>query len=140
MKTIYDVFKQQVTAHPARHALRNDDASATSLTDIPVSRYVDDFVQLVSDHFREEHGTEFYADRLCITSNYLNKIVRQSLGKSAKTYILDQILAEACRQLKYTTLPVANIAVQLHFDTATYFVRLFKKHMAMTPLEYRENG
>jgi AraC-like DNA-binding protein len=111
-----------------------------SLTDIPVSRYVDDFVQLVSDHFREEHGTEFYADRLCITPNYLNKIVRQSLGKSAKTYILDQILAEASRQLKYTTLPVADIAVQLHFDTATYFVRLFKKHMAMTPLEYRENG
>ena len=61
-----------------------------SLTDIPVSRYVDDFVQLVNDHFREEHGTEFYADRLCITPNYLNKIVRQSLGKSAKTYILDQ--------------------------------------------------
>ena len=111
-----------------------------SLTDIPVSRYVDDFVQLVNDHFREEHGTEFYADRLCITPNYLNKIVRQSLGKSAKTYILDQILAEACRQLKYTTLPVADIAVQLHFDTATYFVRLFKKHMAMTPLEYREKG
>ena len=111
-----------------------------SLTDIPVSRYVDDFVQLVSDHFREEHGTEFYADRLCITPNYLNKIVRQSLGKSAKTYILDQILAEACRQLKYTTFPVADIAVQLHFDTATYFVRLFKKHMAMTPLEYREKG
>ena len=111
-----------------------------SLTDIPVSRYVDDFVQLVSDHFREEHGTEFYADRLCITPNYLNKIVRQSLGKSAKTYILDQILAEACRQLKYTTLSVADIAAQLHFDTATYFVRLFKKYMAMTPLEYRENG
>lgn len=111
-----------------------------SLTDIPVSRYVDDFVQLVSDHFREEHGTEFYADRLCITPNYLNKIVRQSLGKSAKTYILDQILAEACRQLKYTTLPVAYIAAQLHFDTATYFVRLFKKYMAMTPMEYREKG
>ena len=109
-----------------------------SLTDIPVSRYVDDFVQLVSDHFREEHGTEFYADRLCITPNYLNKIVRQSLGRSAKTYILEQILAEACRQLKYTTLSVADIATQLHFDTATYFVRLFKKYMAMTPLEFRE--
>ena len=39
---------------------------------------VDDFVQLVNDHFREEHGTEFYADRLCITPNYLNKIVHQS--------------------------------------------------------------
>ena len=108
-----------------------------SLTDIPVSRYVDDFVQLVNEHFREEHGTEFYADRLCITPNYLNKIVRQSLGKSAKTYILDQILAEACRLLRYTTLSINDIATQLHFDTATYFVRIFGKHIGQTPLAYR---
>jgi len=109
-----------------------------TLTDVPVSRYVDDFVQLVSDHFREEHGTEFYADRLCITPNYLNKIVRQTLGKSAKTYILDQILAEACRLLRYTTLSINDIATQLHFDTATYFVRIFGKHIGQTPLAYRE--
>ena len=108
-----------------------------SLTDIPVSRYVDDFVQLVSDHFREEHGTEYYADQLCITPNYLNKIVRQTLRKSAKAYILDQLLSEACRLLRYTTLSVGDIAQQLHFDTATYFVRLFRKHIGQTPLEYR---
>jgi len=108
------------------------------LNDIPVSRYVDDFVALVQDHFREEHGTEFYADRLCITPNYLNKIVRQSLGKSAKTYILDQILEEACLLLRYTTLPVSEIANQLHFDTATYFTRFFRKHKGQKPLDYRK--
>ncbi len=111
-----------------------------SLSDVPVSRYVDDFVALVRDHFHEEHGTEFYADRLCITPNYLNKIVRQSLGKSAKTYILDQILDEACRLLKYTTLSVTDISVQLHFDTATYFVRLFRKYKGLTPLDYRQEN
>lgn len=114
------------------------DTVQRSLTDIPMSRYVDDFVRLVGEHFREQHGTEFYADRLCITPNYLNKIVRQSLGKSAKTYILDQILAEACRLLRYTTLSVADIAAQLHFDTATYFVRIFSKYIGKTPLDYRK--
>ncbi len=109
------------------------------LVDIPVSRYVDDFRQLVSQHFREEHSTEFYADKLCITSNYLNKMVRQTLGKSAKTYILDQILGEACRLLQYTTLSVNDIASDLHFDTTTYFVRLFRKYKKITPLEYRNN-
>ncbi len=111
-----------------------------SLTDVPVSRYVDDFVALVQDHYHEEHGTEFYADRLCITPNYLNKIVRQSLGTSAKTYILDQILDEACRLLKYTTLSVTDISAQLHFETATYFVRLFRKYKGQTPLEYRQQN
>ncbi len=116
------------------------EAIQRSLADVPVSRYVDDFVALVQDHFREEHGTEFYADRLCITPNYLNKIVRQSLGKSAKTYILDQILDEACRLLKYTTLSISDISAELHFDTATYFVRLFRKYKGRTPLEYRQKS
>ncbi len=111
-----------------------------SLTDVPVSRYVDDFVALVRDHFHEEHSTEFYADRLCITSNYLNKLVHQSLGKSAKTYILDQILDESCRLLRYTTLPINDISAQLHFDTATYFVRIFRKYKGVTPLEYRQKN
>ena len=117
-----------------------DEAEVTGrgLTDIPISRYLDDFVGLVGEHFREQHGTEFYADRLCITPGYLNKIVRQSLGKSAKTYILGQILAEACRLLRYTTLSVGDIAAQLHFDTATYFVRIFSKYVGQTPLDYRK--
>ncbi len=111
-----------------------------SLTDVPVSRYVDEFVALVRDTFREEHGTEYYAARLCITPNYLNKLVRQSLGKSAKTYILEQLLDEACLLLKYTTLSVSDISSQLHFDTATYFSRFFRKHKGLTPLDYRQQG
>ena len=63
--------------------------------------------------------------------------MRQTLRKSAKAYILDQLLSEACRLLRYTTLSVADIARQLHFDTATYLVRLFRKHIGQTPLEYR---
>ncbi len=116
------------------------DVVQRGLSDIPVSRYVDDFVALVQDYFREQHGTEFYADHLFITPNYLNKIVRQSLGTSAKAYILDQILTEACRLLKYTTLTVGEIATQLHFDTATYFVRIFRKYKRQTPLEYRQEN
>lgn len=75
---------------------------------------------------------------LRLSKNYLNKIVRHTLRKSAKAYILDQLLSEACRLLRYTTLSVADIARQLHFDTATYFVRLFRKHIGQTPLEFRE--
>ncbi|MCR5395359.1 MAG: helix-turn-helix transcriptional regulator [Bacteroidales bacterium] len=116
------------------------DTVQRSLSDIPVSRYADDFVSLVHDYFREEHGTEFYADRLCITPNYLNKVVRQTLGLSAKSYILDQLLSEACRLLKYTTLTVGEIAAQLHFDTATYFVRIFRKYKGLTPLEFRQQN
>ena len=48
---------------------------------------------LVPSNF--EHGTEFYAEQLCITFNYLNKIVKQVLGTSTKAYIS---CSDACRK------------------------------------------
>lgn len=85
------------------------------------------FRQLVDEHFLSEIGVEFYADKLCVTSNYLNRLVRQSLGKSTKQYIQNRRVEEAKRLLRYTWLPIADIAEKLNFDTSSYFVRAFAK-------------
>ena len=86
---------------------------------------------LVPSNF--EHGTEFYAEQLCITFNYLNKIVKQVLGTSTKAYILQRRMQEACRQLQYTTLSVEGIAEELAYKGATYFVRALPADSCNTP-------
>ena len=123
----------------SRATMLQGETAQTATMETATSRYIDDFVSLVSQHYTTEHSTEYYADRLCITPNYLNKIVRQSLGTSAKGYILNQLLREAKRLLRYTTLTVQEISARLGFDTATYFVRLFRKYEGQTPLQYRES-
>jgi len=95
------------------------------------------FRQLVDEHYLSESGVEFYADKLCITSNYLNRLVRQSLGKSTKQYIQNRRIEEAKRLLRYTSLTISDIAEKLNYDTASYFVRAFSKATGMTPLQYR---
>lgn len=100
-------------------------------------RYLNNFVDLVNDNFTEHHDVDFYADKLFITSNYLNKVVRQSLGMSTKQYIQDKLMDEAKQLLKFTTLSVEEIAEQLHYETATYFVRQFSKTVGKTPAKYR---
>lgn len=103
-----------------------------------LNRYVDDFRALLEVNYIEHHDVEFYADKLFITPNYLNKVLHQSLGMSTKQCIQDMLLEEAKRLLRYTTLSVAEIAEQLHYDTATYFVRQFSKIVGKTPSKYRE--
>ena len=95
------------------------------------------FRQLVDEHYLTESGVEFYADRLCVTSNYLNRLVRLALGQSTKQYIQSRRIEEAKRLLRYTDLPVSDIADRLGFDTASYFIRAFSRQTGTTPLQYR---
>lgn len=103
-----------------------------------VNRYVHSFVQMVNKGYTSQRNVQEYADKLFITTNYLNKIVRQTLGVSSKQYIQNKVIQESKRLLTYTTLSVAEIASKLHFETASYFIRFFRKYTGYTPRDYRE--
>ncbi|NPD91584.1 helix-turn-helix domain-containing protein [Xylanibacter muris] len=113
--------------------------SGQPMNDISTSRYINGFIHSVEAEYMMRHEVEYYADKLCITPNYLNKIVRQSLGTTAKAYIHQKLFAEAKRLLSYTILSVTEIAEWLHFDSASHFVRFFRKHADMPPLQYRQS-
>lgn len=104
-----------------------------------VGRYADRFVQLADREFATRHEVEYYADKLCITPNYLNKIVRQHLGMTTKQYLTGKIIGEAEQLLTYTSLTVAEIAERLNFETASYFVRFFRKAVGKTPHQFRKD-
>lgn len=103
-----------------------------------IDRYVHSFVQMVNEVYTSQRNVQEYADRLFITTNYLNKIVRQTLGVSSKQYIQNKVIQESKRLLTYTTLSVAEIAAKLNFETASYFIRFFHKNVGCTPRDYRE--
>lgn len=113
--------------------------SGQPMIDVSISRYIDGFRHAVEAEYMMRHEVEYYAGKLCITPNYLNKIVKPSLGTTAKAYIHRKLLAEAQRLLSYTILSVNEIAEWLHFDSASHFVRFFRKHADMTPLQYRHS-
>lgn len=99
--------------------------------------YIARFIKLVDEHVAKEHSVQFYADRLCITPNYLNELVGNALNISAKQYIRTRIMEEAKHLLMYTDMPIAEIADALHFSTPSYFVRSFREYTGTTPLLYR---
>lgn len=100
--------------------------------------HLNKFIQEVNAHIKEQHSVRYYADKLCITPNYLNEIVSSTLNISAKQYIRNKVMDEAKRLLVYTQLPIAEIAFELNFSTVSYFVRSFKQHTKETPLSYRQ--
>lgn len=123
-----------------KDATTNRSADTFVKKDTSADRYADAFVKLAAQEFATQHEVEYYAAALCITPNYLNKIIRRQLGITTKQYLTRQIADEAKRLLAYTSLPIADIADRLHFDTATYFVRFFRKATGTTPSHFRKQS
>lgn len=96
-----------------------------------------EFMDLVRVNLYEHHDVEFYANKLCVTPNYLNKIARTTLAMSTLEYIHSRVVNEAKSLLELTDMNVTEISQALGFDTANYFARFFKKKTSFTPLEYR---
>ncbi|GAB2535925.1 helix-turn-helix domain-containing protein [Spirosoma aerophilum] len=84
------------------------------------------------------HTITQFADDLAITPVHLNRICQSVAGKSASQLVQEHILDEARKYLTYTTYSVSEIAYLLHFEYPNYFAKFFRKHMHLSPTEFRE--
>ncbi len=78
-----------------------------------------------------------YADRLSIHVNHLNKVLKESTGKTTTEIIGSRVLQEAKILLKQTEWNVSDIAYSLGFEEVAHFSNFFKKQTSASPLSYR---
>jgi len=97
------------------------------------------FKQLVHLHFDKYKSVDFYADRLAVSINYLNRCVSSVFKKSSKELILEVAIIHSQLLLSETNKSVASIAYELDFADPSYFARLFKKIIGISPTEYRKS-
>lgn len=98
-----------------------------------------EFLALLESNIGEIKQSAAYADMLNLSPFQLNSITKKLLGKTVTDLIEDQILLEAKRCLLGTTDQVSDIAAQLGYLDASYFIRFFKKRMGVTPEAFRKN-
>ncbi|UVD80733.1 helix-turn-helix transcriptional regulator [Myroides albus] len=103
----------------------------------PLNDKVGEFVALVDQFYKEAKTPSFYADKLCVTPNYLNKLCKQERGLTAGQIVRQRIIVEAKRLLRFTSFTIKEIGNELQFNSTSYFVTFFKKQEGKTPEEYR---
>lgn len=102
-----------------------------------------DFQDLISDNLKAVKKlktiTEF-AQKLAIHPNYLNALCKEILGKTASDLLQDSILLQAKSLILNSDFTMKEIAYQLGYDEPNYFFRFFKKHVGLTPLDFKKNS
>ncbi|MCW3790091.1 response regulator [Paenibacillus sp. LS1] len=71
--------------------------------------------------------------------SYLSRFFKQEMGINVSEFIDDCRIRRAKELLQNTNLMVREVALQVGYEAAHSFTRLFKKLTGMTPQEYRES-
>lgn len=122
----------------ARFAASRARSGAVTLR--PADPTVEALRKLVEEHFRRERQLGFYSDRLAMTPDRLNDIVKRATGVTAGHLIRQRVLTEAKRQLVFTGQTIHEIAYDLTFSDPSHFARFFRKQTGTTPQAFREQG
>jgi len=96
------------------------------------------FKNEVDKHYKKEHSTIFYAGRLNITPDHLNRTIKSKIGKTAKEYIQTRLITEAKRLIYFTELSNKEMAYELGFNEPANFSAFFKKHTQLSPSSFKK--
>ena len=89
------------------------------------------FLELVKKHFLTRKSVAEYADELCVTPNYLNRVVKKNSGYTASYHIQQHIIMEAKRQAMHSGLSMKEVAYLLGFNDYAHFSKFFKNNSGM---------
>ncbi|MBN2742482.1 MAG: helix-turn-helix domain-containing protein [Marinilabiliaceae bacterium] len=95
------------------------------------------FKQLLEQRFNAWHKVSDYADALGITPDYLNNVMKLSIGRNAKEYIQERIVLEARRLGVHTQLTSKEIAYDLGFDDPAHFSKFYKNVSGQSFSDFR---
>lgn len=98
---------------------------------------IKEFEKLIDKDFKMKKMPSAYADLLNVTPNYLNKICKEVTNYTAGDLIRRRIVIEAQRLIHFTNYSINEIADQLGFENASYFVTFFKRQTSKTPEQFR---
>ena len=103
------------------------------------------FIELLERQFPIENTTQIlqlktakdFADTLKVHVNHLNKVLKETTGKTTTEIIASRINQEAKILLKQTSWNVSEIAYSLGFEEVAHFSNFFKKHTQVSPVAFR---
>ena len=97
------------------------------------------FIQLVIENYTTERRAQFYAAKLGISLQHLSTTIKQVTGKNVLDLIAHVVIIDIKAKLKSTDMTIQEIAYSLNFPSASFFGKYFKRHLGMSPLEYRNS-
>lgn len=92
----------------------------------------------ISEYYYEPITLEFLADKFFLSKFYLSRVFKEISGHGINEYVNIFRIKQAKRLLEETELSVSLISQKVGYSSVTYFEKVFKIYMTLSPLKYRK--
>ena len=100
-------------------------------------------VNVVVEYINQHLGEDIDLKSLARISNfspfYFHRIMKAFLGEPIGTFIVRTRTEAAARLLRYSDIPIADIAYRIGYSSPSSLSKVFRQFYGISPLEYRNN-
>lgn len=98
----------------------------------------------ITNYLDENFAQDLSVKQICkdffISPKSLYKLIKQQTGKTVFHYLTEKRIEKAKELLLSTDKSVTEIALEVGYSDYNYFIRVFKRLVGDTPLQYRKNS
>ena len=111
---------------------------SSSAIEIEFGSFITQTTEYINTHLQENLNIASICATFHVSKNYLYEAFRSTFNCTVNEYISSQRLKQATSLLEETEEPIYRIAEMVGIDNYTYFCKLFKRKMGISPTEYRK--
>ena len=94
-------------------------------------------IQYLEQHYTERISIDALAAELYLSASHLIREFRKETGTTPHAYLENYRLSHAEQLLRFTRIPIAEIARRTGFCSASHFISRFRNHLGIAPAAYR---
>ena len=96
------------------------------------------FMLLLAENTNVNRSVKSYADELCVSPKYLTSVCRRHSDYTASELIATSIVSRIKQLLLYSDLSIKEVAAEMGFDNLSFFGKYVRKHLGLSPNNYRK--
>lgn len=104
------------------------------------SKHIVKAIDYISDHLHNRITINETAEYLNISSAYLSRLFVSETGIPFSNYVNKRKSEEAANLLRFSEYSETEISNLFGFSSQSYFIKVFRKYMGMSPREYKKQS
>lgn len=111
--------------------------TSSSIEDTSTKGYLELSIEFIEKNYTKNISVSDISNYLNIDRSHFYKIFKLHMMSTPQQFIIEYKLKKACDLLRKSSYSISEISLLSGFSSQSYFSKVFKKNINLTPLEYR---